>query len=702
MILYSKPYKKRENRNSAVRIIKSFPKYQQVTELERKSGLNIQPESHNINEKSTIKINQEGVFLSFQGDGRKFVLSQFDISLILKNIRELKRYWSLPIEPYDEYNIQPEGREWRINRVPGWQLSHILNNVNEINKLLFRLHRLTNTELQIINRLLPEIFTKTEPFEIPDSRLALYRWQQEALDKWYLEKKKRGIVEAATGTGKTRLAFECISKFFDDSPNGLVCIIVPWQALFNQWQKELLNYFSIPETNYTYQGNGYNQPIHNNNTRIIITMQRTLVLHGDKQYGCSLIRQLAKTGRDVLLVADEVHHLGADQTLEKFVKHIPDNFFTLGLSATPDREDGKEKEVYRYFDCETCEGPIYSYPILKAVEEGTLSKVKQFNFSVSFNEKETSEYSGFCDQIKNIKYRIINNTVKEVDKRLLQSGNIEYLTRLESELQKMQANSPRYKEIWDLIDKIHALQSLYINRRRLFNKAESKWTLLKTMLADRKWRENFTSGRWIFFHEGKEECEKTVQLLDRAFGKDMVRRHHTGISTKDRNNILREFENNNFSCLCAVQTLDEGIDIPDLKGVVIVSGSTTKRQQIQRCGRALRRAPHKEYAYLVSILAKMDNDKTGEQLVIGPEDNTERWEINPDSSFFLNTQTMISRDKVLPTSSPKSLEMQDDEVELVNTQTVKSKKTNKNKPSGLFRMLNKIVKKLNNIRVRKP
>jgi len=65
------------------------------------------------------------------------------------------------------------------------------------------------------------------------------------------------------------------------------------------------------------------------------------------------LKKLCQSGRDVLIVFDEAHHLGATQTIDRFVKYIPDNFYTLGLTATPTRADGTMAEVYPYFDSES-------------------------------------------------------------------------------------------------------------------------------------------------------------------------------------------------------------------------------------------------------------------------------------------------------------------------------------------------------------
>ena len=273
---------------------------------------------------------------------------------------------------------------------------------------------------------------------LSDDQYTLYTWQKQALKTWDEDHRKRGIVEAATGTGKTILACACMEKFFKDSPRGVVCIVVPRQPLFDQWDKELHKYFSnTPADNYCYIGNGHDNKI-KRNTRFIVVMQQTMVLKEDQHYGCELLKMLRDPGskRNVLIVFDEAHHLGAKQTLVRFVEKIPDEFFTLGLTATPDRTDGQMDEVYPKFDCTNSHGPIYNYSLAQAVEDKILTKVIQKNIKVSLNRKESKDYRYFCEKINETKNQIIYNSVFPVNKEKINQGDIAYLSYLQRVLDK--------------------------------------------------------------------------------------------------------------------------------------------------------------------------------------------------------------------------------------------------------------------------
>ncbi len=69
----------------------------------------------------------------------------------------------------------------------------------------------------------------------------MYKWQIQACRAWEAAG-KIGIVEAATGTGKTRLAMEAIVDCC--AGRGRVLILVPKIALLDQWIAELKRSFS--------------------------------------------------------------------------------------------------------------------------------------------------------------------------------------------------------------------------------------------------------------------------------------------------------------------------------------------------------------------------------------------------------------------------------------------------------------------------
>lgn len=66
----------------------------------------------------------------------------------------------------------------------------------------------------------------------------LYKWQKACLAAWE-RNGCRGIVRAATGAGKTRLALEAIRRLRERESSLRVKIVVPTIPLARQWQSAL-------------------------------------------------------------------------------------------------------------------------------------------------------------------------------------------------------------------------------------------------------------------------------------------------------------------------------------------------------------------------------------------------------------------------------------------------------------------------------
>jgi superfamily II DNA or RNA helicase len=71
------------------------------------------------------------------------------------------------------------------------------------------------------------------------------------------------------------------------------------------------------------------------------------------------------------------------------------------------------------------------------------------------------------------------------------------------------------------------------------------------------------------------------------------------ISGHEREQIMAAFRRGELKALVTGKVLDEGVDVPDVDVVVILGGTSSARQFIQRMGRALRLKPHKAKIYEV-------------------------------------------------------------------------------------------------------
>jgi superfamily II DNA or RNA helicase len=69
---------------------------------------------------------------------------------------------------------------------------------------------------------------------------------------------------------------------------------------------------------------------------------------------------------------------------------------------------------------------------------------------------------------------------------------------------------------------------------------------------------------------------------------------------EERRIILERFRNGEYSKLVTGRVLNEGVDVPDCRVAIIVSGNSTKREYIQRLGRVLR--PKEGHALLYELI----------------------------------------------------------------------------------------------------
>jgi len=66
--------------------------------------------------------------------------------------------------------------------------------------------------------------------------------------------------------------------------------------------------------------------------------------------------------------------------------------------------------------------------------------------------------------------------------------------------------------------------------------------------------------------------------------------------------VLKGFKDGKYRAVVTSKVLDEGIDVPDASLGVIVSGTGSSREFIQRLGRLLRKSHGKEKARLIEIV----------------------------------------------------------------------------------------------------
>ena len=190
-------------------------------------------------------------------------------------------------------------------------------------------------------------------------RITPRNYQQEALDHW-IQAGKRGVVTLPTGAGKTMLAMLCISK-----TSRPTLVHVPTIDLMQQWHGLLEQFFGVRVGRV---GGGYKEW-----EQLTVSTYDSALLQVEyygNQYG--------------LLIFDECHHLPGDQFQYAALASIAP--FRLGLTATPERSDGKETLLY-----EIC-GPLVYQVHIDELEGRTLAPYRVQTIEIELTTAELEEY----------------------------------------------------------------------------------------------------------------------------------------------------------------------------------------------------------------------------------------------------------------------------------------------------------------------
>ena len=85
---------------------------------------------------------------------------------------------------------------------------------------------------------------------------------------------------------------------------------------------------------------------------------------------------------------------------------------------------------------------------------------------------------------------------------------------------------------------------------------------------------------------------------------------------KDRDDILKQFQNGQIDVVASMKCLDEGVDIPRAETAIFCSSTGNPRQFIQRNGRILRKHPAKNHAVIhdLVVIPGYENQLEGSEI----------------------------------------------------------------------------------------
>ena len=260
----------------------------------------------------------------------------------------------------------------------------------------------------------------------------------------------------------------------------------------------------------------------------------------------------------LLLVFDEVHHLPAEAYRQIAEMSIAP--YRLGLTAVYEREDGLHALLP-----DLVGGVVYELKPKDLAGKHLANYVVE-RIKVPLTEKEKELYDL---KAKKFKEYIVS--------RRLKLENVEDFRQL-----VMMTGLDR--------EAYEALKSWEEARRIAFN-SKNKLKVLKELLEKHK------GDKIIIFTRYND----LVYSISRIFLIPAIT-HKT--DAKERKYILDGFKKGKFKAIVSSQVLDEGIDVPDANVAIIVSGTGSSREFIQRLGRILRPSKGKDTAILYELISK--------------------------------------------------------------------------------------------------
>ncbi|WP_349878815.1 DEAD/DEAH box helicase [Micromonospora sp. HUAS YX12] len=368
-------------------------------------------------------------------------------------------------------------------------------------------------------------------------------WQREALGEWHANG-RRGVVEAVTGTGKTTVGVLAAAAAVDAGEK--VLLLVPGRELLDQWHAALRRDLRIGRVGRL--GDGHRDSLSDHSV-LVATVQSAAkgwIIPG---------------GAPGLLIADEVHRYGA----KSFARALNQGFEArLGLTATYERTDnGLIDHLQPYFG-EVVAGCTYE----RGLADDILAPFRVAFLGADFAGNERELYDQYDEQVRTLRRRLV------LDHDCPAEPFGEFITHV-NELSRGGHGSPRAT-----MDASRYLNA-FSKRRQLLAGCRRKREALASLapiLAE--------ADAGLVFSETTASAEQAAGILR---GRGVSASEFTSeLHRTARKHRLTEFKHGRIKVLTAPRVLDEGIDLPQAEVGVVVAGTQSKRQMIQRMGRVIR------------------------------------------------------------------------------------------------------------------
>lgn len=263
-----------------------------------------------------------------------------------------------------------------------------------------------------------------------------------------------------------------------------------------------------------------------------------------------------------LVVFDECHHLpGPSYLMTADLSLAP---YRLGLTATLERKDGAERLLK-----DAIGETVYRQEI-RSLSGEYLSGYETIKISVRLSPEERTEYQEARDV-----YRA-------------------FLDR-----QRISLSGPggwvRFLAATSRSEEGRRAFAAYRTQKVIAQGSQAKLRILERLIRQHR------RDRMLIFTSDNE----TVYRISRRFLIPAIT-HQTKV--RERQEILARFNAGEYPFLVTSRVLNEGVDVPEANVAVVLSGSGSVREHVQRLGRILRRVEGK-HAVLYELVA----ERTGEE-----------------------------------------------------------------------------------------
>lgn len=248
-----------------------------------------------------------------------------------------------------------------------------------------------------------------------------------------------------------------------------------------------------------------------------------------------------------LIIFDEVHHLpGALYQQSALASIAP---YRMGLTATYERNDGKETVLDKIV------GPVVFRRSIKELSGDILADYEVHTVEVAMTDEDQAAYTTAREHYRGF-----------VSSKGIWMSSVQGWKRFLVETSKSEAGREAF--------------TAYHTQKRLALVHESKLDKLYELL------EKHHEDRVLIF---TNDNASVYAISERMLCPTIT--HQTPI--KERKEILARFNEGAYRTIVTSKVLNEGVDVPEASVAVVLSGSGSVREHVQRLGRILRRSADK-------------------------------------------------------------------------------------------------------------